>query len=249
MPKFSNSNKLRIVHLLNHLALAYGLVAGEWWMWLAAFFVWNLIGSFGISIGYHRLLSHKSFRTSLWLTNLFSFIGCLATGGSPLSWVGSHRLHHASPDGKLDPHSPIQKGYLPIYLHFWGNVIIPRRHIRDLLKSPFQRFLHRHYFKILVLWAALLYLWDPLIGVFVYSVPAVFAFHAFGMINTLCHKFGYRNFEVKDTSTNNWFVNIWTCGEGWHNNHHKNPSSYRIGLKRYEFDLSAFLIEALRLRS
>lgn len=227
--------------------LVYAFVYGSWWMWILSFLIWNIIGSIGISIGYHRLLSHKSFHASDFFIKLSSLVGCLATGGAPLSWVGAHRLHHLEPDGKKDPHSPIKKGFFNVYFHLWGKVYIPRKLVQDLLKSDFQKFLYKKYFLILSLWVALLYLIDPLVGVFVYSVPAALAFHAFGLINTLGHRNGYRTYNVNDTSTNNFLVNIFTCGEGWHNNHHKFPSHYRIGLKKSEYDLSAFLIEKFKL--
>ena len=245
----SNSVKLRLAHGFNHIALLVGVFSfdTQWWMWGIALLVWNFIGTIGISIGFHRLLSHRSFFPPKWFVYASSFVGCLATGGSPLSWVGSHRMHHAHPDKESDPHSPVVKGRTRIYFHLWGKVNIPRRMLRDLLQSKYQKFLHRHYFLILAIWATALYLIHPLVGLFVYSVPAVIAFHSFGLINTLCHGFGYRNFQTADSSSNNWFVNLWTCGEGWHNNHHYRPSSYRIGVNKYEFDISARVIELLGL--
>ena len=245
--KISNSKKLRILHLVNHVALIYGIFYGAWWMWLVSLVAWNFIGSIGISIGFHRLLSHQSFKSSCFFEKFASLIGCFATGGSTIAWVGSHRLHHMGSDQGTDPHSPSQKGFLRVYLHLWGKVYIPRKLVRDLLKSRFHCFLHRYYFHIVVSVAFTLYLIDPFIGIFVYSIPSVIAFHAFGLINTLCHSLGDRNYDTNDSSTNNWFVNLWTCGEGWHNNHHRYPSSYRIGLRPHEVDLSAFIIELFRL--
>jgi fatty-acid desaturase len=245
--QINSSNKLRAFHLLNHIALIAGLYFGELWMWVGSFLIWNIIGSIGISIGFHRLLSHKSLEVSEALEKAFCLIGCLATGGSPLSWAGAHRMHHAYPDGDLDPHSPKIKGAAKVYLHLWGQVNIKRKFVSDLIRSPFHCWVHRNYFLILTMWVAGLYTINPLVGIFCYSVPATFAFHSFGLINTLCHKFGYRNYETRDSSTNNWFVNIFTCGEGWHNNHHRYPGSYRIRRRRFEFDLSAFIIEVFRL--
>jgi stearoyl-CoA desaturase (delta-9 desaturase) len=240
-----NSTKLRCFHVFNHAMRFYGFFIGEWWMWPISFLIWNFIGTFGISIGFHRLLSHRSFKAKKWFKYFSSLIGCLATGGAPLSWVGAHRLHHSSPDGNDDPHSPIVKGYFNVYFHAWGKTIIPRKYIRDLIKSNYHKFLYRYYFLMLFFWAMALYAIDIRLGVFGYSVPAVMAFHVFGLINTCCHRYGYRTHNVSDSSTNNFWVNLVSCGEGWHNNHHKFPASHRIGLERGEFDISAFVIEKL----
>lgn len=214
-------------------------------MWLVAFAIWNLIASFGISIGYHRLLSHRSFETTTFYERLFASIGCLASGGPPISWVGAHRMHHAYVDQEKDPHSPLVIGRLRCYFHLWRDFQINRRFVEDMISDPYLMFLQRNYFYLLAGWAAILYAIDPMVGVFGYSVPAVLAFHGFGLINMLSHGFGYRNYDVGDTSTNNWLANVFTAGEGWHNNHHKFPRSYRIGLKPGEWDLSAWFLETL----
>lgn len=242
---FRRENILRLFHIFNHSMVVVGLITGKWWYWILSLAIWYIIGTLGISIGYHRYLAHQSFETNRWKAILFSLIGCLATGGSPIAWAGAHRMHHADPDGKLDPHSPHVIGALRSYLHIWDPLIIPRRFVRDLIRDPFQRFLHRKYFWILLIWATSLYYAGLEIGIFVYSVPAALAFHAFGHINSFGHKFGYRNFPTKDTSFNNWWVNILTCGEGWHNNHHKYPRSYRIGLRPNEPDIGAWVLEKL----
>ena len=127
--------------------------------------------------------------------------------------------------------------------HAWKPFIIRRRYIRDQLKSPYLKFLHRYYFFILLLYAGLFYWISIPLGIFVYSGPAALAFHGFGLVNTFGHFHGYRNFETKDNSTNSWIANLITWGEGWHNNHHKYPSSYRMGFKPNELDISAWVIE------
>lgn len=234
---------LRTFHIFNHFALIFGILFGAWWMWLASLVWWNVIASFGISIGYHRLLSHKSFRVPLAFEKFCVAIGCLAMGGAPLSWVGAHRMHHCFPDKEGDPHSAKLIGVVRTYFHIWPYFQIPRRLVRDLLRKPYIIWWQRHYFKVLIGWMVLWYTIDPLFGVFICSVPGVIAVHAFGMVNTLCHWVGYTNYDTGDSSKNNWWVNLWTCGEGWHNNHHKYPSRYRFGDKPWEFDLSAWLIE------
>lgn len=244
----SPSNKIRFFHLFNHGALIAGLVLGEWWHWVVSVGVWYFIGSIGISIGYHRLLAHNSFSAKPWFINFAATVGCLATGGSPISWAGAHRMHHQGPDTEKDPHSPTQLGFWKTYLHLWRPLTIPRSVVRSFLKNRYLVWLHKNYFTLLSFWALFLYALGPRIGIFVYSVPAVMAFHAFGLINALGHTRGYTNYPLNDSSKNNWFVNLWTCGEGWHNNHHRYPSSYRIGLFPGEWDFSAFLIEHLSIK-
>jgi fatty-acid desaturase len=241
----NRSQKLRLFHVFNHAASIWAIYHyGFHWLPLSLL-IWTAIGSFGISIGFHRLLSHRSFSTSPLLNIVLPAIGCLATGGSPLGWAGAHRLHHRYTDRPGDPHSWQGIGKLRVYTHMWDQVVVPKSMVKDLIKNPALRWMHRHYFKILLSWAFLLYAIHPAAGAFGYSLPAVFAFHAFGLINLFGHVHGYRNFDTADTSTNSWIANLLTCGEGWHNNHHRYPAHYRIGLKPNEIDISAWLLERL----
>lgn len=249
MTRLNGSQKLRIFHVFNHVVGAWAVIEYGWLYLLVSLFIWYIIGSFGVSIGFHRLLSHKAFRTPLWVEKILVFIGCLATGGSPLSWVGAHRLHHKFSDSSQDPHSRIQIVAWRVYFHTWKSFVIPRSMIKDLLQKSYVKWLHRNYFMILIVWALSLYAIDPRLGAFMYSWPAIFAFHGFGLINLFGHGHGYRNFATQDSSTNSWIANLLTCGEGWHNNHHKYPSLYRIGLRDGEWDISAWLLEKLPIMS
>jgi fatty-acid desaturase len=241
--RLTPSQKLRVLHIGNHLAVLAGLyLYSPWWI-LVSVLVWHFIGSLGISIGYHRLLSHRSFETTLFKKRLLSSIGCLATGGSPIAWVGAHRLHHKHVDTINEPHSWQNIGMARVYFHNWAHITIPRSVIKDIVQDPFQVFLHRYYFYILTSWVILLFLISPEVMIFTYCLPAVLAFHAFGMINLFGHLHGYQTFKTVGTATNSWVANLLTCGEGWHNNHHRFPSLYRIGLKSNECDFSAWILE------
>lgn len=238
---------LRVMHIINHLLVAGGLyyMFSSQWL-LVSVFAWFLYGCLGISIGYHRYLAHRSYVAQTpALTNLFILLGCFATGGSPITWAGSHRLHHTHPDKPGDPHSMLNDGALRIYTHLWKPFTLKRKHVRDLLSDPFLRFLHHYYELVVLSWALLLLLIDTKMLIYFYALPSVFAFHAFGLINTLGHYHGYRTYNVNDQSTNSWIANILTWGEGWHNNHHKFPASHRIGLLPYELDIGAYVIEYL----
>ena len=199
--KIKAVNKLRVFHWFNHLLFVNVLFLDGFSLYLLySLFIWNIIGCFGVSIGYHRLLAHKSFRSYKWFERFCVFLGCLSTGGSPISWAGSHRMHHEHLDTEQDPHSPQRIGAFKAHFHLW-NKKISRRYVRDLLKDSFLVALHRNYYKILILWISFLILIDFRFLVYTYCVPSVMAFHAYGFVNYLAHTIGYKNFFVpKDTS-------------------------------------------------
>ena len=246
--KLKAIDKLRIFHLINHMSvICFIYIDGISILILYSLLVWNIIGCFGMSIGYHRLLAHKSFQTYKWFERFCVLTGCLATGGSPISWAGIHRKHHHNIDTNNDPHSPKMIGGFKVHFHLWSVGNIQKKYVQDLLKDKFLIYVHKNYYKILIIWICFLLLIDTRFFIYTYCIPSVFSFHSFGFINYLAHKFGYRNFDNNDSSKNNWFANLWTAGEGWHNNHHKLPTSYRIGFRWFEWDMSAFLLEKLSL--
>lgn len=241
----SPTHKLWTIHALNHTAVVALIVFADPSYLLISFLGWCLIGSLGISCGFHRLLAHKSFKCPQWFENLCVTLGSLASFGSPIAWAASHRMHHAFPDKEGDPHSPHLIGFLRSYFHIWTVKSIPRQFIRDLLKKPYLKFIHQNYFKIILMWAGALYCIDWKLGVILFSGPSVIGYHSTGLVDAVCHLKGYRSFETKDFSRNNWWVNLLTFGEGFHNNHHYRPNSYRLGIKWYEFDVTAFIVESL----
>lgn len=237
---------LRIFHIFNHLAiLIYILLGGPILNWnlAASVGIYSLLGCFGISLGYHRYLSHKSFEPYTIFSNFMIWLGMISCGGSPLSWVAAHRYHHLHSDTDKDIHNVSRDGWLKVYFHIWQPFYIKARMIKDLLMDKRIVFLHKHYFLLVGLWALLLYSINIKVGVFGFSIPAVLSFHFYGLINVLGHSFGQRPLKTNDTSTNHWFINIFVFGEGWHQNHHRIQSSHRIGLRPGEFDISAWLIE------
>lgn len=244
----SFTTKLRAFHAINHLIALWVILYGSLLWFIYAYGVWFIIGCIGITVGFHRLLAHKSFKAPKWFRTLSTVLGSLATGGTPMGWVGNHREHHRSPDQPGDPHSPWILGFWRTYFHYWGHVKIRRRFIVDLLRDPVVVFCHKNYFLILLSYAATLYLLFGFSGLAIgYSIPSVYAFHGYGMINSMGHKYGYRTYDVKDHSTNNWIVNILTF-EGWHNNHHNNPNSWHIGERWWEFDPGAWIISLVRIK-
>lgn len=216
-----------------------------------------LTGGVGICLGYHRMLTHQSFTTFRPIRWLIAWLGNLAGQGSPLTWVATHRKHHAFSDQDDDPHSPRHGAW---WSHmFW---LVPRlgrqyyetlyeRYAPDLARDPGMRLLD----KTFLLWywvvGVVLFLvgflfWDWYTGVsfVVYGtfVRLVYVLHTTWFVNSASHLWGYRNYETKDDSRNNWWVGLLSFGEGWHNNHHAHQRMARHGHRWWEIDVTYWTI-------
>lgn len=250
MKTFRSTIMLRALHVFNHLAvITYVLLGGSIlnWKLAASVTIYCFLGCFGISLGYHRYLSHKSFEPRPLFSNFMLWLGMISCGGSPLSWAAAHRYHHLHTDTDRDIHSVSRDGWFKVYFHLWQPFYIRARVIKDLLLDKKIIFLHKHYFILVSAWAVILYGISAEVGIFCFSIPAVLSFHFYGLINVLGHSFGDRPLKTDDASTNHWLINIFVFGEGWHQNHHRIQSSHRIGLRPGEVDVSAWLIETLPL--
>jgi sn-1 stearoyl-lipid 9-desaturase len=217
---------------------------------LTLFLHW-FVGGLGITLGYHRLLTHRSFKTHKWLEYIFATIGCLAVEGGPIEWVGIHRLHHKHSDTLEDPHNANQ-GFWWSHMR-WLTVSPPpdayeqiRKVTGDLNGDPYYEFLSKYFLVPHILCAIILYLfggWSFVVwGLF---VRVVLVYHTTWLVNSASHKFGYRTFECDDCSRNCWWVGILAYGEGWHNNHHAYPYSARHGLQWWEIDATWMAIRVL----
>lgn len=234
-----NTTKLLMNHALCHLLLVPAFMYGEWWMFLAAFLWWYVIAIVAISGGYHRYYSHKSFAANKWYSYAVNLLGIFSGAGPVLSWVGAHRMHHAYSDTNKDPHSYKFKGFWSIYLNTWGyGLHIDRKFIRELLKDRVVRWFYKNYFKLNIAIILIFTLIDPLFMIFGYALPTVFAFHGYGILNTL----GHRAAQPRNT----WIGNILTAGEGWHLNHHKKGWEYQIGWESWQFDPTATFIRFIK---
>ncbi|HEX8958352.1 MAG TPA: fatty acid desaturase, partial [Solirubrobacterales bacterium] len=222
----------------------------------------------GITVGFHRLLTHRSFKTYAWLRGLLAILGSAAIEGPVISWVADHRKHHRYSDEEGDPHSPhvdhgvglagALRGLLHAHMG-WLFIHTQRgnkeRYAPDLLEDPVIRWVDRTFLLWAVLgllvpfalgWliggtllaAATGLLWGGLVRVFVLH-------HFTYSINSLCHSFGRRDFETTDQSRNLALIALPTLGEAWHNNHHAFPSSAVHGLRRWQLDPSAIVIGIL----
>lgn len=212
------------------------------------------LGSIGICLGYHRLLSHRSFQVPKWLEYTIALIGASALQGGPIFWTAGHRLHHAYTEDEIkDPYSA-RKGFWWSHL-LW--MIYPRpeffnkelynRFAPDLARDPFYCWLDRYSLLMQVPLTVALYLlggWSFVVyGVF---VRIVLLWHSTWLINSVTHMWGYKTFPTEDNSRNLWWAAIFTYGEGWHNNHHAYPNVAKAGWRWWELDMTWWAIWVLK---
>ena len=237
------------LHLLALLALFPGNFT--WSALGVALFLHWLTAAIGITLGFHRLASHRSFEVPKWLEYFLIFCGTLACQGAPQDWIGLHRMHHKFSDTEPDPHDSNQ-GFWWSHVGWMmykipANAEIPR-YTQDIADDPFYQFCNKGMVPIQVALGLLLYFlggWPFVIwGVF---VRLVVVFHCTWFVNSATHKFGYQSHESKDNSRNCWWVALVTYGEGWHNNHHAFQYSARHGLQWWEIDITWMTIRFLQL--
>jgi len=238
------------------------------WQDLVVMAITYLLTGLGVTVGYHRLFTHRSFKTGKAVRAAFAILGSAAIEGSVIEWVATHRMHHRFSDKEGDPHSPHVghgAGWLGavrglIHAHvgwtFRGvDRACTKHYAPDLLADPVVCFVNRTFvvwllaglaFPALLGWALTGTLVGALTG-FLWggAVRAFFLHHATFSINSLCHFFGNRRFETGDHSRNLTWLAIPTLGEAWHNNHHAFPTSACHGLGRWQLDPSAWVISAL----
>jgi stearoyl-CoA desaturase (delta-9 desaturase) len=251
MLKYTHNQLVRGLQVFNHLMLIVGLVfvytTSQYNYLLISLCTWLFIGPMGIGVGFHRLLSHRSFKTNMFWERTVSIIGSLTTIGSPLAWVAIHRQHHRSCERVGDPHSPYLIGNFRAWFGLWDYVRLDLKLVRDMRKDKFQKFLHNHYVKIILLYCVILACINPWLIVFVYCIPACIVLHSTSSIIVIAHRHGYKTYDLKhDESRNSWIANILALGEGWHNNHHAKPYAWSNWEKWYEWDLPAMIIYCIK---
>jgi stearoyl-CoA desaturase (delta-9 desaturase) len=263
----------RIANLIGVVVPFLGVLAAIVLLWnswvngtdLAILAVGYAICGFGITVGYHRLLTHRAFQTKDGLRYAFAIAGSYALQGSVLDWVADHRKHHAHTDQEGDPHSPhVGHGHgLGGLWHAHTGWLFEthgqadwKKYARDLYEDRTMRRISKA-FPFLALGSLVL----PTIAGFVLHgftaegalrgliwgglVRAFLLHHVTWSINSICHYFGRRRFDVEDHSTNVAWLAVPSLGEAWHHNHHAFPRSAAHGLRWYEVDLSALLIRGL----
>lgn len=206
-----------------------------------------LLTGFGITIGFHRFATHRSFRSHPAVEVALLALGSMAIEGDVLQWTADHWKHHKHADQPGDPHSPLEG---LIHSHFgWffqTNRGVPEQDAKHLLKDPIAVFMSRTFLVWAVIGLAVPYaidgwrgfLWGGLVRVFM-------THHITWSVNSICHQFGRRMFDTNDLSHNQWVVGLLGLGEGWHNNHHAFPESAFHGMRWYQIDLSGYVIRGL----
>jgi stearoyl-CoA desaturase (delta-9 desaturase) len=237
------------------------------WSDLVLFFGFYIVTAIGITVGYHRLFTHRAFDAPKGVKYALAIMGSMSVQGSLIDWVADHRKHHAFTDEEGDPHSPHGhgggfKGAFKglVYAHMgWlletQGAADKKRFAKDLLEDPGLRKISKRFPWIVLLSLALPtllgflltgtamgaltgYIWGGLVRIF-------FVHHVTWSVNSVCHFFGTRRFDVEDESTNVFWLAIPSLGESWHHNHHAFPRSAEHGLKWYEVDLSALIIRGM----
>jgi fatty-acid desaturase len=232
-------------------ALHVGAVASLFffsWQNLAVFFLMYGIAGIGITVGYHRLLTHRSFKTPKFIERIFAIMGNIAMEGSPTMWVATHRQHHLESDTKLDPHD-INKGFWHAHMGWiffrypsWYEQGQKDLFAPDLQKDGFYQWMDKYPYVFAVLTGTTLFVIGGLpMFLWGFCLRHVILYHSTWFVNSAAHMWGSRPFS-KELATNNWWVALLALGEGWHNNHHAFPTSAKHGLRKWQFDISWILI-------
>ena len=214
--------------------------------WFLSLFGYFLITCLGITVTFHRLLTHKSYKLWKPLEYLFSYFGNLGCTGSSVGWVFVHREHHKHADKLGDPHSPVVLGPLGAFIGDYSGQF-NKWAVKDIIKDPVHRFMHEHYMTIVLASGFILYLIDVKLLVYLLLIPIFFNTMASRLSNWIDHdpKFGTQCTNAKDQSHNVWWWAVLTFGEGWHNNHHNYPGDWQIGKTRWQFDPGKYVIQLL----
>jgi fatty-acid desaturase len=243
-----------IVMALFHLGAIAALFMFSWQALAASVFLYWVATGLGISMGYHRLHTHRSYKVPLVLEHFFAACGALTLEGGPISWVATHRVHHQNSDQPGDPHSPrdgawwAHVGWILLGETKHNNTRVMSKYAPDLAKDRFYVWLNNyHWVPLAALGVLLLAIGGLPMMLWGICVRVVFGLHATWLVNSATHMWGSRRFATRDDSRNNWWVALITFGEGWHNNHHAHPTSARHGLAWYEFDPTWITLKVLRL--
>jgi stearoyl-CoA desaturase (delta-9 desaturase) len=242
-----------IALLLIHIG-ALGVFLPMFFSWsaVAVAVIFYVITGVGITLAYHRLLTHRSLVVSKPVEYLLTIIGVLALQGGPIEWVAQHRAHHANTDRDGDPHNS-HRGMPWAHIEWLFRTnkdrVAPEDRARwapDLVKDPGMRFIEKYNVLMTVALAVAFFFiggWSWVVwGIF---ARLVFTYHCTWLVNSASHAVGYQTYRTGDRSTNSWWVALFTFGEGWHNNHHAFPFSARHGLRWFEFDLTWLTIKAM----
>jgi fatty-acid desaturase len=237
-----------------HIGAIAALFMFSWKVLVLTVVLWWVAGSLGVGMGYHRLLTHRGYKTPKWVEYFLTTCATLSLEGGPFFWVATHRVHHQNTDTESDPHSPRDGGFWSHMgwiitgrvMHNHAAELLP--YIPDLRRDKFHAWISAwHWVPITILGMVLLAVggWPFLFwGIFFRTVIGL---HSTWLVNSATHMWGSQRFLTGDASTNSFWVAMLTFGEGWHNNHHAHPQAARHGLTWYEFDFNWYGIWVLRM--
>ncbi len=235
-----------------HVGAIVALFFFSWKGLFLALALWWIAGSWGIGMGYHRLLTHRGYKAPKWLEYFLTICATLALEGGPIFWVATHRVHHQLTDKEGDPHSPrdgkwwSHMGWIILGKSLHQNVKELSPYVPDLRKDKFHNFISKwHWVPITVLGVVILVVggWQMVLwGIFLRTTVGL---HCTWLVNSATHIWGSQRFVTGDDSTNSFAIAMLTFGEGWHNNHHAHPQSAKHGLAWYEIDFNWMQIWAL----
>lgn len=240
---------ITVIHLLAIAAIPFF----TWKALGVCLFLFFVISPIGVTLTYHRLLSHRSFKVPQWLEYTLATFGALSGQGPVLIWVAEHRLHHRFSDSVRDPHSARHGGFwwshvthLFYHKEFEDDPKQWSRYIPDLTGHKYYHFLSKYNFVVALSIIPVLYMMGGWSFV-MWGVPMRIALmlHVTWFVNSATHRWGYRNFETRDDSSNVWWVALLSAGEGWHNNHHAQSNCAAHGRMWWEFDLTWQMIKGL----
>lgn len=227
-----------------HIAAIAGLFfAGQYWAWLLTF--WLLFGVIGNGVAGHRYFAHGSFTVAPWLHHVLAYLTVMGAYAPPTYWVLQHAHHHRTSDNQDDIHTPA-KG---LWQAFYG-WLFDKDYVDSILKNKLQvakvclrknvAFYEQHYYKILFGSLVVLALinWHL---VLIYALAYAIDVFRLGLVNAVCHRWGYRNHNTPDQSRNNIFVGILGMGFGWHNNHHARPGRLILTERWWEIDVEGYI--------
>ena len=242
-----------IVLILIHIGALAALFFFSWKALATAIFLYWVATGLGISMGYHRLHTHRSYKVPRWMEYFFAVCGTLTLEGGPIFWTAIHRIHHQRSDQTGDPHSPREGawwahvGWILVGETKHNNTKLLAKYAPDLAKDRFYIWLNDyHWLPIVVLTGILGLIGGLPMVLWAGCFRVVFGLHATWLVNSATHMWGGRRFATRDDSRNNWWVALISFGEGWHNNPHAPPTSARHGLVWYEFDPSWLQIKVLK---
>lgn len=244
-----------IPFILMHIACITVLFVGVSWSAVLLCVGLYVVRMFGLTAGYHRYFSHRSFKTSRFFQFVLALLGTMAVQKGPLWWAAHHRRHHKYTDQAGDIHSPVKDGF------WWSHIgwVISRKYdstdwnaIKDFSRFPELRWLNTYHVVPPIVLAVLCFFGGVLFGasgwqwlVWGFVISTVLLYHGTFTVNSLAHMWGSRRYNTTDDSRNNFFIALWTGGEGWHNNHHHYMASVKQGFFWWEIDWSYYTLRVM----